>query len=286
MSDHDSELDLRRAIAGDRHVSANVRALLRSPCLQDAWTDPDTDQALILRVMTGDRSAALSLYARYTQVIDRASRRVTRGGVFDGDDAHQEGALVVLEMAMAGAADFQRRIEKSILHRVSDAALRHSKTLSGFSRDQIRTVSRALRDADENVAAAKEMVTTHDDDNRRMRADTFDAIIAMFAPAYSVDEARDKPASGGGHPGADENTATWLSHLVSTLDSDSRSILIKAYGLFGFAAAGTSDAELALVLGCSRRQANKQRLRALSALRDAARRDAGCATYYDNDVSA
>ncbi|WP_338601561.1 hypothetical protein [Saccharopolyspora sp. SCSIO 74807] len=259
----------RSAAFGSSPLSSVGRCLIRNAEFQDVAQNEDDPGDLVRWIAQhgADAIGELKLYAQYGMLIESIGTRFGRYPAFGPEDGHQEGVLALLEMARAGAADFTRRVKRSITYRVSTEASRLSRAVTGFSRDQVRTVYAALEQAAHDHQTAREFVLAHPDVNRRMRADTFDAIAALLQPAhYTIDDALNDHAD----PWLDE-AAAYVDELLSheTVSEDEHELLCRAYGLYGFAP--HTDHDLGQHLGVDRSVAGKARRRALATLRAVAK---------------
>ncbi|TDC92337.1 hypothetical protein E1161_13260 [Saccharopolyspora aridisoli] len=260
----------REAVFGNNQLSNVARALVRNVGFQDVAENYDEPEYLVSLIsQRRDSVAELALYRHYTVMIESIGARFGRHPAFGPDDGHQEGALALLEMARNGAADFTRRAKRAITNRVATEASRHSRAVTGYSRDQLRTVATALEDADHDVDVARAAVTNHPDINRRMKPDTFDAIAALLLPAApSTDEADLDPVDPSW---PEDATAAYVDELLHhrTVSAADYELLCRAYGLAGFKP-HTDDA-LGLHYGVDRSVAGKQRRKVLTTLRTAAK---------------
>lgn len=261
----------RQIVFGRDRLSDIGHALVRSVDFQEAVIEGASPDDLVARIARRgcDHFAELALYRQYASMIESIGVRFGHYPAFGPDDGHQEGVRALLEMARNGAADFTRRVKRALTNRVATEASRHSRALTGFSRDQIRTVTRALDDADGDHNAAREAVVHHPDVNRRMRADTFDAIVTVLQPTQPVDESAEQDADAAGAP--DDPTAAYVADLLSheALADQDVDLLYRAYGLFGYEP--HNDDALGQHLGVDRSVAGKLRRRALATLRTASR---------------
>ncbi|GAA2812662.1 hypothetical protein [Saccharopolyspora taberi] len=262
----------REAVFGNNQLSTIGSALIRNAEFQDVVDNDDDPDDLVLSISQRGRDnvAELALYRHYGVMIEAIGARFGRHPAFGPDDGHQEGVLALLEMARNGAADFTRRAKRAITNRVATEASRLSRAVTGFSPDQVRTVKSALEQVNHDRDAARVIVTSHPDVNRRMKADTFDAIAALLLPTpQPAGDTAEEPADPAAWP--EDATAAYVDELLhhKMVSAADHELLCRAYGLYGFEP-HTDDA-LGLHYGVDRSVAGKHRRRALATLRTAAK---------------
>jgi hypothetical protein len=257
-----------RTVFGSNHLSSIAHRLIRNVEFQDAVANDKNPDDLVAWIgqCGSDTVAELALYRHYALMIESIGTRFGRYPAFGPEDGHQEGVLALLEMARNGTADFTRRAQRAITHRVATEASRLSRAVTGFSRDQVRTVRTALEQANQDQDAAREIVTNHTNINRRMKADTFDAILALVLPQqYTSEETVEDGADPAAWP--EDPTADYVDELLhhDTVSADEYDVLIRAYGLYGYEP--HTDEALGQHYGIDRSVAGKLRRKALATLR-------------------
>lgn len=261
----------REAVFGDGSLSSIGRYLVRRVAFQSVVANRDEPDELVMCIYREGRNevAELALYRHYIVLIEGIATRFGRYPAFGPDDGHQEGVVALLEMARNGASDLTRRAKRTITNRVATEASRFSRAVTGFSRDQVRTVTKALEETNQDRDAAREIVINHPDPNRRMKPDTFDAIAELVLPVqYLSEDAAEDRADPAAWP--EDATAAYVDELLhhQTVSTDEHELLCRAYGLCGFAP--HNDTALGLHYGIDRSVAGKLRRKALATLRTAA----------------
>lgn len=212
---HTAARDERRArvrsLTRARGASEHVRRIESAAETRDALalleslsTLPahERDAALLEAARAGDGAAVVALYIAYLPVIEGvAGRYGSMSAAYDGEDAHQDAALALLEYIQSSRCDGDRSLATVYPGLARAAARRGAHALaygvSRVDRDALRRVREAIDAAGGDFAMAARSVERDPEPGRRMSPDRFYALAALLlGPVASLDE----PAPEGEQP--------------------------------------------------------------------------------------
>lgn len=162
----------------------------------------ERDAALLEAARAGDGAAVVALYIAYLPVIEGvAGRYGSMSAAYDGEDAHQDAALALLEYIQSSRCDGDRSLASVYPGLARAAARRGAHALaygvSRVDRDALRRVREAIDAAGGDYAAAARRLERDPEPGRRMSPDRFYALAALLlGPVTSLDE----PAPEGEQP--------------------------------------------------------------------------------------
>jgi hypothetical protein len=267
---------LRSLIWDAPTVPPQVRQALRDPAIHNAvavTAESNIGIAGLTRLARGgDGQAALAIYVRYLALIVKtASRLVNDTTAIDSGDAHQEGALALLEL-VADPTVPPTRVEHHaptvILNRVE--ALAYSAGRSGISvaswvRKRVR---RALLVTGGDPAAAAVWAATVPEAGDRITPETFwSAYSALYACPEELAPEHDVTDDGAAGDIDQAETRILVSQIFNwgILDKREEDILRRTFLYEGNTR--ETDEQIATAYGVTRARIVQIRKQALAALR-------------------